>query len=85
MSEVFATSVLWRRPLQLLIGDYQRRGIYLLDAGDSLRGTPSLIDCILAGYRSGQRDNTVRSRNVDIAIGRSSRNLRLHVSSDLTV
>jgi hypothetical protein len=71
--------------LKLLITDHQRRGIYTLDARDSLGGLPGLIDCILAGYGPGQRDNTVRCRNVNIAIGRSRRNLRLHVSRDLTV
>jgi len=85
MGEVIATPVPWRRPPQLLISDHQRGVIYLLDAGDSLGGTPGLIDCILAGNRSGQRDNTVRSRDVDITIGCSSCNLRPHVSRNLAV
>jgi hypothetical protein len=85
MSDVIATPVLWQSPLQLLIADHQRRGIDVLDARDSLGGLPGLIDCILTGYRPCQRDNTVRCRNLDIAIGRSRRNLRLHESRDLTV
>ena len=85
MSGVIAAPVPWQNPLQLLIADHQRSGIYMLHAGDSLGGLPGLIDCSLAGYRTCQRDNTVRCRYVDITIGRSRRNLRLHVSCYLTV
>ncbi len=85
MSDVIATPVPWYSPLQLLIADHQRGGIYMLDARDSLGGLPGLINCILVGYRPGQGDNTVCCRNVDIATGRSGRNLRLHIRGDLTV
>jgi hypothetical protein len=57
----------------------------MLDARDSLGGLPDLIDCILTGDRPRQRDRTVRSRNVDVTIRRSGRNLRLHGGRDLTV
>jgi len=85
MSDAIATPVLWLCSLQFLIADHQRRGVYKLDARDSLGGLPGLKGCILVGHRASQCDNTVRCRNIDFAIWRSRRNLGLHVRRDLAV
>jgi hypothetical protein len=57
----------------------------VLDAGDSLRGLPGLIDSILAWGRAGQRDHTVGCCHIDIAAGRRRRNLRFHIIGNLAV
>jgi hypothetical protein len=85
MSDVIAASVLRESPLRLLIADRQCRGIYMFDARDSLGGLPGLIDRVLVGDRPCQRDDTVRSRDIDSTVGRGGRNLRLHGGRDLAV